>query len=262
MSSLQGSSSSHLPKVSLELTWRSGSKQERGQSCLHLPLSTDQPKAGQNISTECCWEDTLLSRAGSLSGAAAAQPCCPGVTLRALSCRHTAGRFFQVHAPRENTSLTSTDWSLHLCISHFTLCQCLLNITWLHVQLSTPMFLLSHHIPSTQQVPQDTAQDTCAAPAAHAPVCRDTRCAPLLGDCRTTIPDRAPKANIPMQRNPLCCFQVIRCRAAVAWAVGKPLSVEEVEVAPPKAGEVRVKVKAHFTIFFSLVVIAPLTAIP
>ncbi|KAM6313269.1 alcohol dehydrogenase 1-like [Aegotheles albertisi] len=38
--------------------------------------------------------------------------------------------------------------------------------------------------------------------------------------------------------------KVIRCRAAVAWAVGKPLSVEEVEVAPPKAGEVRVKIVA------------------
>ncbi|NWU90668.1 ADH1 dehydrogenase, partial [Upupa epops] len=37
---------------------------------------------------------------------------------------------------------------------------------------------------------------------------------------------------------------VIRCRAAVAWAAGKPLSVEEVEVAPPKAGEVRVKIVA------------------
>ncbi|XP_008938593.1 PREDICTED: alcohol dehydrogenase 1-like, partial [Merops nubicus] len=37
---------------------------------------------------------------------------------------------------------------------------------------------------------------------------------------------------------------VIRCRAAVAWAPGKPLSVEEVEVAPPKAGEVRIKIVA------------------
>uniref|UniRef100_A0A8C3TLU5 Alcohol dehydrogenase-like N-terminal domain-containing protein n=1 Tax=Catharus ustulatus TaxID=91951 RepID=A0A8C3TLU5_CATUS len=35
------------------------------------------------------------------------------------------------------------------------------------------------------------------------------------------------------------CFQ-----AAVAWAPGKPLSVEEVEVAPPKAGEVRIKLVA------------------
>ncbi|XP_025934264.1 alcohol dehydrogenase 1-like [Apteryx mantelli] len=38
--------------------------------------------------------------------------------------------------------------------------------------------------------------------------------------------------------------KVIRCRAAVAWAAGKPLSVEEVEVAPPKAQEVRVKIVA------------------
>ncbi|XP_059700136.1 alcohol dehydrogenase 1-like [Haemorhous mexicanus] len=37
--------------------------------------------------------------------------------------------------------------------------------------------------------------------------------------------------------------KVIRCRAAVAWAPGK-LSVEEVEVAPPKAGEVRIKLVA------------------
>ncbi|NXH12308.1 ADH1 dehydrogenase, partial [Bucco capensis] len=37
---------------------------------------------------------------------------------------------------------------------------------------------------------------------------------------------------------------VIKCRAAVAWAVGQPLSIEEVEVAPPKAGEVRIKIVA------------------
>jgi S-(hydroxymethyl)glutathione dehydrogenase/alcohol dehydrogenase len=37
---------------------------------------------------------------------------------------------------------------------------------------------------------------------------------------------------------------VIKCRAAVAWEAGKPLSIEEVEVAPPKAGEVRVKIVA------------------
>ncbi|XP_015479643.1 alcohol dehydrogenase 1-like isoform X2 [Parus major] len=38
--------------------------------------------------------------------------------------------------------------------------------------------------------------------------------------------------------------KVIRCRAAVAWAPREPLSVEEVEVAPPKAGEVRIKIVA------------------
>ncbi|XP_009360723.2 alcohol dehydrogenase [Pyrus x bretschneideri] len=36
--------------------------------------------------------------------------------------------------------------------------------------------------------------------------------------------------------------QVIRCRAAVAWEAGKPLVVEEVEVAPPQANEVRLKI--------------------
>ncbi|KAJ1961889.1 hypothetical protein GGI12_002987 [Dipsacomyces acuminosporus] len=36
----------------------------------------------------------------------------------------------------------------------------------------------------------------------------------------------------------------IKCKAAVAWEAGKPLSIEEIEVAPPKAGEVRLKVVA------------------
>eukprot|EP00270_Netrium_digitus_P014742 TRINITY_DN507_c0_g1_i2.p1 TRINITY_DN507_c0_g1~~TRINITY_DN507_c0_g1_i2.p1 ORF type:complete len:400 (+),score=81.02 TRINITY_DN507_c0_g1_i2:52-1200(+) len=36
--------------------------------------------------------------------------------------------------------------------------------------------------------------------------------------------------------------QVIKCKAAVAWEAKKPLSVEEVEVAPPQAGEVRIRI--------------------
>ncbi|KAG2180342.1 hypothetical protein INT44_003344 [Umbelopsis vinacea] len=36
--------------------------------------------------------------------------------------------------------------------------------------------------------------------------------------------------------------QVIKCKAAVAWEAGKPLSIEEIEVAPPKAHEVRIKI--------------------
>lgn len=36
--------------------------------------------------------------------------------------------------------------------------------------------------------------------------------------------------------------KVIKCKAAVAWEPGKALSIEEVEVAPPKAHEVRIKV--------------------
>ncbi|KAJ9600144.1 hypothetical protein L9F63_009554 [Diploptera punctata] len=36
--------------------------------------------------------------------------------------------------------------------------------------------------------------------------------------------------------------KVIKCRAAVAWEEKKPLSLETIEVAPPKAGEVRIKI--------------------
>ncbi|XP_013778838.1 alcohol dehydrogenase class-3-like [Limulus polyphemus] len=36
----------------------------------------------------------------------------------------------------------------------------------------------------------------------------------------------------------------IKCRAAVAWEAGKPLSIETIEVAPPKSKEVRVKIEA------------------
>ncbi|XP_019517198.1 PREDICTED: alcohol dehydrogenase 4 isoform X3 [Hipposideros armiger] len=35
--------------------------------------------------------------------------------------------------------------------------------------------------------------------------------------------------------------KVIKCKAAIAWEVGKPLCIEEIEVAPPKAHEVRIQ---------------------
>jgi Zn-dependent alcohol dehydrogenase len=38
--------------------------------------------------------------------------------------------------------------------------------------------------------------------------------------------------------------EVIKCRAAVSWGANEPLVIEEVEVAPPKSGEVRVKIMA------------------
>lgn len=41
---------------------------------------------------------------------------------------------------------------------------------------------------------------------------------------------------------PLLFLQVIKCKAAVLWEANKPFSLEEVEVAPPKAHEVRIKV--------------------
>ncbi|XP_063314659.1 alcohol dehydrogenase 1-like isoform X2 [Pelobates fuscus] len=37
---------------------------------------------------------------------------------------------------------------------------------------------------------------------------------------------------------------VIKCKAAVAWEPGKPLSIEEVDVEPPRANEVRIKMIA------------------
>jgi len=37
----------------------------------------------------------------------------------------------------------------------------------------------------------------------------------------------------------------IKCKAAVAWAPNEPLKTEEITVAPPKAGEVRLKIIAN-----------------
>ncbi|XP_046507746.1 alcohol dehydrogenase 1-like isoform X2 [Equus quagga] len=35
--------------------------------------------------------------------------------------------------------------------------------------------------------------------------------------------------------------KTITCRAAIAWERNSPLSIEEVQLEPPKAGEVRIK---------------------
>ena len=39
--------------------------------------------------------------------------------------------------------------------------------------------------------------------------------------------------------------KTITCKAAVAWEAGKDLVIEDVEVAPPKAHEVRIEI--HYT---------------
>lgn len=39
-------------------------------------------------------------------------------------------------------------------------------------------------------------------------------------------------------------MQIITCKAAVAWAPNQPLSIETIEVAPPKTNEVRIKILA------------------
>ncbi|XP_070264951.1 alcohol dehydrogenase 6-like [Myotis yumanensis] len=38
--------------------------------------------------------------------------------------------------------------------------------------------------------------------------------------------------------------KTITCRAAIAWKTNSPLAIEEVQVEPPKAGEVRIKLKS------------------
>lgn len=38
--------------------------------------------------------------------------------------------------------------------------------------------------------------------------------------------------------------KVITCKAAVAWAAKEPLKIEDIQVEPPKAGEVRIKILA------------------
>ncbi|XP_027693317.1 alcohol dehydrogenase 1-like [Vombatus ursinus] len=46
------------------------------------------------------------------------------------------------------------------------------------------------------------------------------------------------QAKFPMET----AGKVITCRAAIAWTINAPLCIEEVEVDPPKAGEVRIKI--------------------
>ena len=36
--------------------------------------------------------------------------------------------------------------------------------------------------------------------------------------------------------------KAITCKAAVCWGAGEPLKVEDVEVAPPRAHEVRIRI--------------------
>jgi S-(hydroxymethyl)glutathione dehydrogenase/alcohol dehydrogenase len=36
--------------------------------------------------------------------------------------------------------------------------------------------------------------------------------------------------------------KVIKCKAAVCWGAGEPLKLEDIEVEPPRAHEVRIKI--------------------
>lgn len=41
-------------------------------------------------------------------------------------------------------------------------------------------------------------------------------------------------------------MSTITCKAAVAWAAKAPLVIETIEVGPPRAGEVRIKVSEFY----------------
>ena len=67
------------------------------------------------------------------------------------------------------------------------------------------------------------------------------------GKCR----DAGPAENGPFFQLPLITItmaeadtvgKIITCKAAVCWGAGEPLKIEEVEVAPPRAHEVRIKI--------------------
>uniref|UniRef100_A0A8D2CQH6 Uncharacterized protein n=1 Tax=Sciurus vulgaris TaxID=55149 RepID=A0A8D2CQH6_SCIVU len=45
----------------------------------------------------------------------------------------------------------------------------------------------------------------------------------------------------------------ISCQAAIAWVENSPLSIEEANVEPPKAGEVSVKVNSNLLAFIAKV---------
>uniref|UniRef100_A0A3B4YK47 Cystatin domain-containing protein n=1 Tax=Seriola lalandi dorsalis TaxID=1841481 RepID=A0A3B4YK47_SERLL len=47
--------------------------------------------------------------------------------------------------------------------------------------------------------------------------------------------------------------KVIKCKAAVAWEPNKPLVIEEIEVAPPQANEVRIKVRNYYLLIRNIV---------
>ena len=56
-----------------------------------------------------------------------------------------------------------------------------------------------------------------------------------------------PFCSFPLALSPfLPLSQIIKCKAAIAWEANKPLSIEEVEVAPPKDHEVRIQVGMDF----------------
>lgn len=45
---------------------------------------------------------------------------------------------------------------------------------------------------------------------------------------------------------------MITCRAAVAWAPNEPMKIEEIQVDPPRKGEVRVKIASTGIVSYTM----------
>src|SRR6478752_8041674 len=54
----------------------------------------------------------------------------------------------------------------------------------------------------------------------------------------------SPRRSVPITKITIARKQEMKTRAAVAWEAGKPLSIEEVDLAGPQAGEVLVRIVA------------------
>ncbi|XP_071327380.1 alcohol dehydrogenase 1-like [Trachinotus anak] len=67
---------------------------------------------------------------------------------------------------------------------------------------------------------------------------------PLLSCSCTPLSTLLSPVFIPFAAKMATAGKVIKCKAAVAWEPNKPLVIEEVEVAPPQADEVRIKIVA------------------
>ncbi|XP_026972765.1 alcohol dehydrogenase class-3, partial [Sagmatias obliquidens] len=135
---------------------------------------------------------------------------------------------------------------------------CRVPVTWL-TKLPPPTSLLN-----TPPAPRETTWASAGALAGPHPRPRPSRPGPrkprlhALPGAGGTAPDARPThildlslrwglSRVLASRRPeseKMASQVIKCKAAVAWEARKPLSIEEIEVAPPKAHEVRIKIIA------------------
>ncbi|BFG32555.1 hypothetical protein CerSpe_188280 [Prunus speciosa] len=100
--------------------------------------------------------------------------------------------------------------------------------------------------------PTSSSKDNCFArslqPTSSSPSSGSSlmivRCLSVCLSCLRNINSGKTSFAQQMQMSLPCVKQpdVITCKAAVAWGAGKPLVVEEVNVNPPQAMEIRIKV--------------------